>query len=278
MAIETTSGKPPETPVADRPREPTTTDPSDRSPKYEQIYREIREELRAGYYTVGSRLPTENQLASRFGVSRDTIRRSLDRLVQSGFVQSRQGSGYQVMALSPATETCLTSFTDIVLRSGRKPGAKLVSIQTLESDELPPALVHPDLVGEKVGVITRVRTIDDDPVLLVRTYMRASDMQLARPQDFPEMGPDQSILRILQRRFHMSWCSAKETILAVPADEEAARELDIDVGSPVLLQSCTAADEAGRVVFHEVAIRHGALAIEHPSLVSETEDTLSPAR
>ncbi len=255
----------------------TSGNDSGRTPKYKRIYREIREELRSGYYPVGSRLPTESEFAERFGVSRGTIRLSLDRLVQDRFLRSKQGSGYQVVALSPGVETCLTSFTDAILHAGRKPGAKFVSIRTLTSDESEPAPIHPGLASEEIGVITRVRTVDDKPVFLVRTYLRARAIESAKPEDFPEKGVGQAILTILRQRFHMNWASSSDTIRAALADEEAARELGIEVGAPVLLQSCTATDEAGSVVFHEIAIRHGTLAIEHLSVVQETGDTLSPS-
>ncbi len=247
-----------------------------RTPKYEAVYRQIREELRAGHYYVGSRLPTERELAVRFGVSRVTVRRSLDQLVQRGFVQSRQGSGYHVISLSPAADTCLSSFTDLVTRSGRRPGAKLLSIKMLHPAGLRQAMVHPDLLSQEVGVITRVRTIDDTPVFLIRTYLQAKHIESATPDDFPEAGPNQSILRILRRRFRVNWCAATETIRALPADEEVAGALGIEVGTPVLLQSCTAADETGRVVFHDIAFRHGQLAIEHPSFVREAEEGPNP--
>ncbi|MCU0314656.1 MAG: GntR family transcriptional regulator [Solirubrobacteraceae bacterium] len=90
-------------------------------PKYEMAYRTILERLKTGRYPVGARMPTEGELSSQFGVSRVTIRRALDMLVQDGYVESRQGSGYRVLTLSPASDTCLTSFTDQMLRAFQFP-------------------------------------------------------------------------------------------------------------------------------------------------------------
>jgi DNA-binding LacI/PurR family transcriptional regulator len=55
------------------------------------------------YYTVGSRLPSEGELAKRFGVSVPTIREALQRLVEGGLVERRRGSGTYVLA-RPAPE------------------------------------------------------------------------------------------------------------------------------------------------------------------------------
>ena len=85
-------------------------------PKYEQAYYTLMKRLKSDRYPVGSRMPTEGDLAKQFSMSRVTIRHALDKLVQDGYVESRRGSGYTVLTLSPASDTCLTSFTDAMLK------------------------------------------------------------------------------------------------------------------------------------------------------------------
>ena len=75
---------------------------TDTLPKYERTYRSILKRLKDGHYPVGGRVPTESELAGQFGVSRVTIRRALDMLIQDGYVESRQGSGYRVITPTPA--------------------------------------------------------------------------------------------------------------------------------------------------------------------------------
>ena len=90
-------------------------------PKYEQAYYTLMKRLKSDRYPVGSRMPTEGDLAKQFSMSRVTIRHALDKLVQDGYVESRRGSGYTVLTLSPASDTCLTSFTDAMLRLDMNP-------------------------------------------------------------------------------------------------------------------------------------------------------------
>ncbi|MEM1401501.1 MAG: GntR family transcriptional regulator, partial [Pseudomonadota bacterium] len=101
---------------------------TDARPKYEHAYRVILERLKSSRYSIGGRLPTEGELARQFDVSRVTIRRALDMLVQDGYIESRQGSGYTVLTLSPASDTCLTSYTDAMMRAGHEPTSRLLSI------------------------------------------------------------------------------------------------------------------------------------------------------
>jgi len=64
---------------------------------YLQVARTLKEEIVTGVYPVGSQLPTEDALASRFSVSRCTVREALRRLREDNLVSSRQGSGTVVV-------------------------------------------------------------------------------------------------------------------------------------------------------------------------------------
>jgi DNA-binding GntR family transcriptional regulator len=233
----------------------TTSD----APKYEVAYRTILDRLKSGRYPVGARMPTEGELSAQFGVSRVTIRRALDMLVQDGYVESRQGSGYRVLTLSPASDTCLTSFTDQMLRAGREPTTALLSIDTFhpdapELDHLPPAML-----GGPITRVRRLRKVDGEPRMLVMTYAPAGLLTDARPEDFPESGPGQSILRILADRFRLEWSAACEDISPVLADGSMAATFGIPEGSPLLRQACSAFGEDGSTVFHEDVYRTGAV-------------------
>lgn len=226
-------------------------------PKYEVAYQALLERLKSGRYPVGARLPTEEELAQVFDVSRVTIRRSLDILVRDGFLERRQGSGYSVVTLSPQSSTCLTSFTDAMLRAGREPTSRLLSISHYPAGAEETAHLSPELAAVPVTQVERLRLVDGTPQMLVRTYAAKQLLAGAGPEDFPESGPGQSILQILSVRFRLDWSAACEDISPVAADEEMARHLQIEVGQPVLKQSCTAFDDAGHIVFFEDVYRTG---------------------
>lgn len=228
-------------------------------PKYEAAYRTILDRLKAGRYPVGARMPTEGELSSQFGVSRVTIRRALDMLVQDGYVESRQGSGYRVVTLSPASDTCLTSFTDQMLRAGREPTTELLSIDSFAPDAPELAHLSPALRRGPVTRIRRLRKVDGEPRMLVMTYAPAPLLAGARPADFPETGPAQSILRILAERFGLEWSAACEDISPVLADTMLAGTFAISEGAPLLRQACSAFADDGSTVFHEDVYRTGAV-------------------
>jgi GntR family transcriptional regulator, transcriptional repressor for pyruvate dehydrogenase complex len=70
--------------------------PIERSRLSDTIYSQLLDEIMAGRFSAGDRLPTENQLAQRFSVSRPVVREALQRLQTDGVVIARQGSGTYV--------------------------------------------------------------------------------------------------------------------------------------------------------------------------------------
>lgn len=67
--------------------------------KYKEIAAQLRQQILDGKYPPGSFLPTEQQLCSVHGVSRQTIRTALQFLADEGLIQRRQGSGSRVLEL-----------------------------------------------------------------------------------------------------------------------------------------------------------------------------------
>ena len=77
-------------------------------PLHEQLYRQIRDELKSGRFSDGSsRLPSSRTLATDRGVSRSTVRLALSKLHAEGYLRSEPGSGTFVANLLP--ETFLTA-------------------------------------------------------------------------------------------------------------------------------------------------------------------------
>ena len=70
------------------------------SPKYLQLKTNILSWITAGKFRPGDKLPSENELAERFGFSRQTVRQSIGELVQEGWLAREQGKGTFVSKLS----------------------------------------------------------------------------------------------------------------------------------------------------------------------------------
>jgi GntR family transcriptional regulator, transcriptional repressor for pyruvate dehydrogenase complex len=87
--------------------------PIERPRLSETIYGQLLDEIMAGRFSTGDRLPTENQLAQRFAVSRPVVREALQRLQTDGVVIARQGSGTYVQRSPSQRVAELTSQTSL---------------------------------------------------------------------------------------------------------------------------------------------------------------------
>ncbi len=95
---------------------------------WRQIETRLREEISGGIYTSGERLPTEPQLAERFGVNRHTVRRALLVLAQAGLLSIEQGRGTfvrdQVIDYPIGSRT---RFSEIISAQQHEPSGEMVA-------------------------------------------------------------------------------------------------------------------------------------------------------
>jgi GntR family transcriptional regulator/MocR family aminotransferase len=92
-------------------------------PLHEQLYRQIRDELRSGSFSEGaSRLPSSRSLAVDLGISRLTVNLAFSKLYAEGYLHSKQGSG--TFVAHPLPEAFLTADKFVsgrIRRDGPKP-------------------------------------------------------------------------------------------------------------------------------------------------------------
>ncbi|HMC15305.1 MAG TPA: GntR family transcriptional regulator [Albitalea sp.] len=96
-------------------------DPSNNLPLYQQLQRAVRDAIEKRLLGPDDALPSERQLAEDFQVSRITVRRAIEGLVQEGWLVSRQGSGNFVCARVEKNFAKLTSFSEDMRARGRHP-------------------------------------------------------------------------------------------------------------------------------------------------------------
>nr|WP_242585431.1 trehalose operon repressor [Enterococcus sp. DIV0242_7C1] len=65
--------------------------------KFHDIFLELEKGILEGDYPPGTLLPSENQLVEHYSVSRETIRKALNLLINAGYIQKKQGKGSIVL-------------------------------------------------------------------------------------------------------------------------------------------------------------------------------------
>ncbi|KPF55698.1 GntR family transcriptional regulator [Novosphingobium capsulatum] len=103
-------------------------------PRYMRLQKLIRHAVDSRRLAAGAALPSERDLCEEYGLSRVTIRKAIDGLVEEGLLERRQGAGTFVSenlqkASSGRVEksfSALSSFSEDMMARGRKPGNKWI--------------------------------------------------------------------------------------------------------------------------------------------------------
>jgi GntR family transcriptional regulator len=135
------------------------------------LYRQLVDWLRVDLATraAGDRIDSEPQLAKRFGVSRFTVTRAIEILVDEGLVNRRQGLGSFVAAPPlKRTPSYLLSFTEAVLSQGRVASHRLLGFGPVLWRE---GLPYPE--GSPLIGLDRLRLVDRIPTAIHRSIIAA---------------------------------------------------------------------------------------------------------
>ncbi|HWA80652.1 MAG TPA: phosphonate metabolism transcriptional regulator PhnF [Acetobacteraceae bacterium] len=140
---------------------------------WRRIAETLRREILAGGLSAGDRLPTEGELAVRFGVNRHTVRRALEELSLAGLIRIEQGRGSFVAEdvleylVGPRTR-----FSEWIRRHNREPSGRVLDLRELEADRRVAAGLGLR-TGAKVVLFEHLGLADGRPISLASHYFPA---------------------------------------------------------------------------------------------------------
>jgi GntR family transcriptional regulator len=186
----------------------------------------------------GDTFPPERELATRFGVARETVRQALHELLVEGRIE-RRGRGTVVSRPKLVQPLSLKSYTEGALRMGRTPGRLLVTWETITVDaEITAALDRP--ASERVMRLERVLLADGVRIGLESTYLpvhRFGDL-------VDDFDPASSLYAALRAR-GVVFGSATERIETVLPSPREAELLESTTAMPMLLLNRCSVDIHG---------------------------------
>ena len=142
-----------------------------RSPLYERVESVLAGDIADGSLPPETQLPPEEGLIERFKVSRATVRKAIQNLIERGLVEVRRGRGTFVTQPKITQElTELTGFVEDMQALGRKPTARLLDKRIVAGDE---AVAHHLALapGTLVVGLRRVRLADGVAISFDETYL-----------------------------------------------------------------------------------------------------------
>ncbi len=148
-------------------------DETSAQPLYQQLQRALRGAIENGIIGPDDALPPERDLAEMLGVSRITVRKAIDELVEDGLLIRKQGSGTFVSNRVEKNFAKLTSFSEDMRARGREP--RSVWLNRAEGTVTPEeSLTLRSSPGTPVFRFHRIRYADDAPMALEYATVIAS--------------------------------------------------------------------------------------------------------
>ncbi|MGL4230600.1 MAG: GntR family transcriptional regulator [Casimicrobium sp.] len=178
----------------------------------------------------GGRLPAERQLAERFGVARETLRKALQELADEGALSRKQGSGTYVADAPWVKPLQLHSFSEDMRSRGLKPSSTLLSATKVRAS----AKVAQKLKiipGADVYEVRRLRLADDEPMALEVVYLSCDHF----PKFDVKRLARESLYDVLEREYDSVPRAAVQQIQATVVTEDEAAQLNVAPFSPALL-------------------------------------------
>ena len=200
------------------------------SPLYRQIKQLIITSLQAGEWKAGDAIPSEQDLAGRFGVSQGTVRKAIDEMAAENLLVRRQGKGTYVA--THAEQKVQYRFLRLMADEG--PVALERQLLDCKRQRAPAAIARrlQMRAGEPMVEVRRLLHSKGQPVVLDDIWLpgdlfRGLTTELLNQHKGP-------FYELFETEFGVHMIRAEEKIRAVAADAETAALLELPLGAPLL--------------------------------------------
>jgi GntR family transcriptional regulator len=202
-----------------------------RLPQYLRVYEVLRRRIEDHEYPVGSFLPPEPELGRLLTVSRTTVRKAVEMLIDDGFLVVRRGRGTEILDFRAIQRLhFVTSFSETLREQGFKVGYREVRVGGARAS----SSLSKDLQvaeGGPLVLVHRLALANGKPIALMDNYL------------VPELVPGieekaariQSLYAFLESEYALSIEAATDYISARAATREESRKLGIPGSSPLLV-------------------------------------------
>lgn len=236
-----------------------------RKPLYYQVEEDLRKKIERGDFKPGDLLPSERELIEIYDVSRLTIRRAVDALVEQGLLVKKQGKG--TFILRPRINHrvgSLYSSSEEFLLNNYTVRTRVLECKKIKPDkEICEKLQIKDCDNAEIFYLERIRYANNTPAAYIKCYLPYEYVNGIESFDFSV----HYLYSTLEDHFKLELYEAFEVIEASKVDEKSAKLLDLEVGTPVLLNQRTTYLVDGTIIEYEKVLYRSDIFKYHNRLV-----------
>lgn len=199
-------------------------------PLYQQLAATLRAQIESRQYGAQERLPSERELATRFHVSRMTVRQALEALARDGLVAGRVGKGtFMIEPKINQQLANLTGFSQDVSQRHQQPSSRVVKAEgMLAGKDVSVALeLEPKA---RVYNLIRVRYANGSPLAVENAFLPEHLCPNLLKHDFAR----ESLYETLQSEYGWNLIRARQTMEARFATSQETKWLDLGRPAPIL--------------------------------------------
>ena len=197
-------------------------------PLHHQVYLDLHAALAANEWKPSERLPTERELAERYGCSLITVRRALDDLTREGRLERTRGRGTFVTEIPIVRDIAgQVGFADEVRSLGYEPYTVVVTAKVEGASPVVAAALGIPLHAS-VYYLERVRGADSVPLLLEQVRLPADKLSGLLDHDYRV----ESLWDVLENDYHLPIGRRQETLSAVVPSAREANLLGLRARGP----------------------------------------------
>ncbi len=209
-------------------------------PLYHQLAQQLTAAVTDGRLQPGDPFENELALCHRMQLSRPTVRRAIQEMVDKGLLVRRRGVGTRVANRKVHRTFELSSLFDDLKRAGRAPHTTVLDFEIVQEPRAAAAL---DLAEDSALLsILRLRLVDDNPLALLRNWLPPAYFDLTR-EELERTGLYDAL-----RTRGAKPVVARQSIAARMPTASERRHLALRGGQPVLTMTRMAFDVAGKAV------------------------------
>ncbi|MEX0285080.1 MAG: phosphonate metabolism transcriptional regulator PhnF [Paracoccaceae bacterium] len=212
-----------------------------RTALWKSIALTLTADVAEGRYQTGDQLPTEAQLAAKFGVNRHTVRRAIAALAEQGLVHSKRGAG--VFVTAQPTDYAIgkrVRFHQNIAAGGQTPAKKILGIETRSADRREAEALALD-EGALVHVYDGLSLADGQAISVFNSAFPA-DRLPGMPQALEQTA---SVTEALKICGIADYTRLSTRITAKLANSTQAQHLLVPEGAPILRTSSINVDPDG---------------------------------
>lgn len=184
---------------------------------YQKVADDIKKNILSGVYAVDSLIPTENDLETKYHVSKITVRKAVEQLVTEGYLKKKSGIGTRVISNNLFNKLSKARSYSSIVKEHDQLTKKIILAESLPAEQTP---LKDDFQNQNIVYIKRLYSLDNKPFIIVEHFLP----NIAQAEDVEDL-QSQSLYKFLKDS-GQEISSFKDEFSAVNLNAEDQKLLD----------------------------------------------------